>query len=386
MRVLIIQGVADNLLVSGEETVIQNDILLLKQKGVEVIYKKISIPRSGFISFLKKAAALTWSFENYRKIIKWSKNYKPNVIHFHSIIPYLSISVLFASKKCQIPVVQTLHNGRWLCIEGAYYRNKKYCDDCVGNYGLKGFYRSCKSNLFLSFLLFLNNFIIRKTKILFKFVAKFIAVSDFVREQHLKSKFPDEKIIVRNNSFFFSKINPNLLVKKKNGVCFAGRISEAKGSDILHHLVKNVDFEINIIGNGPELDLFKNLEKKYSNVKVLGRLNNIDTLRVVKASRITIIPSQCGDSFPSIAIESLSQGTPIVASNIGGLSKIVKDSKAGILVDPDDRLAFVDNVKELINDENKLQIMANNGIEYVQKKINSEKQINQLIEIYEEVI
>jgi len=64
MRVLIIQGVADNLLVSGEETVIQNDILLLKQKGVEVIYKKISIPRSGFISFLKKAAALTWSFEN----------------------------------------------------------------------------------------------------------------------------------------------------------------------------------------------------------------------------------------------------------------------------------------------------------------------------------
>jgi len=386
MRVLIIQGVADNLLVSGEETVIQNDILLLKQKGVEVIYKKISIPRSGFISFLKKAAALTWSFENYRKIIKWSKNYKPNVIHFHSIIPYLSISVLFASKKCQIPVVQTLHNGRWLCIEGAYYRNKKYCDDCVGNYGLKGFYRSCKSNLFLSFLLFLNNFIIRKTKILFKFVAKFIAVSDFVREQHLKSKFPDEKIIVRNNSFFFSKINPNLSVKKKNGVCFAGRISEAKGSDILHHLVKNVDFEINIIGNGPELDLFKNLEKKYSNVKVLGRLNNIDTLRVVKASRITIIPSQCGDSFPSIAIESLSQGTPIVASNIGGLSKIVKDSKAGILVDPDDRLAFVDNVKELINDENKLQIMANNGIEYVQKKINDEKQINHLIEIYEEVI
>jgi len=386
MRVLIIQGVADNLLVSGEETVIQNDILLLKQKGVEVIYKKISIPRSGFISFLKKAAALTWSFENYRKIIKWSKNYKPNVIHFHSIIPYLSISVLFASKKCQIPVVQTLHNGRWLCIEGAYYRNKKYCDDCVGNYGLKGFYRSCKSNLFLSFLLFLNNFIIRKTKILFKFVAKFIAVSDFVREQHLKSKFPDEKIIVRNNSFFFSKINPNLLVKKKNGVCFAGRISEAKGSDILHHLVKNVDFEINIIGNGPELDLFKNLEKKYSNVKVLGRLNNIDTLRVVKASRITIIPSQCGDSFPSIAIESLSQGTPIVASNIGGLSKIVKDSKAGILIDPDDRLAFVDNIKELINDENKLQIMANNGIEYVQKKINDEKQINHLIEIYEEVI
>ena len=332
MRVLIIQGVADNLLVSGEETVIQNDILLLKQKGVEVIYKKISIPRSGFISFLKKAAALTWSFENYRKIIKWSKNYKPNVIHFHSIIPYLSISVLFASKKCQIPVVQTLHNGRWLCIEGAYYRNKKYCDDCVGNYGLKGFYRSCKSNLFLSFLLFLNNFIIRKTKILFKFVAKFIAVSDFVREQHLKSKFPDEKIIVRNNSFFFSKINPNLLVKKKNGVCFAGRISEAKGSDILHHLVKNVDFEINIIGNGPELDLFKNLEKKYSNVKVLGRLNNIDTLRVVKASRITIIPSQCGDSFPSIAIESLSQGTPIVASNIGGLSKIVKDSKPEFLL------------------------------------------------------
>jgi len=386
MRVLIIQGVADSLLVSGEETVIQNDIFLLKQKGVEVIYKKISIPRSGFISFLKKASALTWSFENYKKIIKWSKNYKPNVIHFHSIIPYLSISVLFASKKCQIPVVQTLHNGRWLCIEGAYYRNKNYCDDCVGSYGIKGFYRSCKSNLFLSFLLFLNNFIMRKTKILFKFVDKFIAVSDFVREQHLKSKFPDEKILVRNNSFFFSRANPNLPVKKKNGVCFAGRISEAKGSDILHHLVKNVDFDIHIIGNGPGLDLFKNLEKKYSNVKVLGRLSNIETLRVVKASRITIIPSQCGDSFPSIAIESLSQGTPIVASNIGGLSKIVKDSKAGILIDPDDRLAFVDNVKELINDENKLQIMANNGIEYVQKKINSEKQINQLIEIYEEVI
>jgi len=97
VRVLIIQGGFDSNLVTGEEVVIANDASYLERNQVEVIYEKIKTPSVGWSSVVKKVGGLTWSFSNYYKIKRLIKRYNPDLIHFHSVVPYLSFSVVVAA-------------------------------------------------------------------------------------------------------------------------------------------------------------------------------------------------------------------------------------------------------------------------------------------------
>ena len=389
MKVLIIQSRSNSNLVSGEDVVINNDIEFLEKAGIQVFYKQIKIPVSGWGSIIKKICGIIWSPYNYKIVKSAIHTHKPDIVHFHTVVPYLSFSVIAASYIMGAPIVQTLHNGRWLCLEGGYFRNNTFCDDCVGTYGWLGVKRGCGHGQLISFFLFLNNFIVRKFGFLFKFVSCFIAVSEFTREQHIRSSFPEKKIIVRNNGFNVSS-EPDLDKSwlRRDGVVYAGRLSVAKGSRVLEYLIKNLDCKINIIGNGPELNSLKQMciDNQFDHVDFFGRLDNKLTLDIIKKAVVTVVPSQCGDSYPSVALESLSVGTPIVSSNLGGLPELVKASLGGKLADYENNDSFLKAVKFFLGDRGIAKKMGVNGMKYIKENVSSHKQSKELIKIYNDVI
>ena len=389
MKVLIIQSRSNSNLVSGEDVVINNDIEFLEKAGIQVFYKQIKIPVSGWGSIIKKICGVIWSPYNYKIVKSAIHTHKPDIVHFHTVVPYLSFSVIAASYIVGVPIVQTLHNGRWLCLEGGYFRNNSFCDDCVGTYGWLGVKRGCGHGQLISFFLFLNNFIVRKFGFLFKFVSCFIAVSEFTREQHIRSSFPEKKIIVRNNGFNVSS-EPDLDKSwlRRDGVVYAGRLSVAKGSRVLEYLIKNLDCKISIIGNGPELNSLKQMciDNQFDHVDFFGRLDNKLTLDIIKKAVVTVVPSQCGDSYPSIALESLSVGTPIVSSNLGGLPELVKASLGGKLADYENNDSFLKAVKFFLGDRGIAKQMGVNGMKYIKENVSSHKQSKELIKIYNDVI
>ena len=73
---------------------------------------------------------------------------------------------------------------------------------------------------------------------LFKLVDKFIAVSDFIKEQHVLAGFPSEKIVVKNNAIDIQQFKLNINKGNRSGIAFVSRISEAKGTNILKVLFK----------------------------------------------------------------------------------------------------------------------------------------------------
>tara|TARA_B100001146_G_scaffold223898_1_gene239835 strand:+ start:481 stop:1671 length:1191 start_codon:yes stop_codon:yes gene_type:complete len=389
VKVLIIQSRSNSNLVSGEDVVINNDIEFLEKAGIQVFYKQIKIPVSGWGSIIKKICGVIWSPYNYKIVKSAIHTHKPDIVHFHTVVPYLSFSVIAASYIMGVPIVQTLHNGRWLCLEGGYFRNNTFCDDCVGTYGWLGVKRGCGHGQLISFFLFLNNFIVRKFGFLFKFVSCFIAVSEFTREQHTRSSFPEKKIIVRNNGFNVSS-EPDLDKSwlRRDGVVYAGRLSVAKGSRVLEYLIKNLDCKISIIGNGPELNSLKQMciDNQFDHVDFFGRLDNKLTLDIIKKAVVTVVPSQCGDSYPSVALESLSVGTPIVSSNLGGLPELVKASLGGKLADYENNNSFLKAVKFFLGDRGIAKKMGVNGMKYIKENVSSHKQSKELIKIYNDVI
>ncbi|GCE48261.1 glycosyltransferase involved in cell wall biosynthesis [Thermosporothrix hazakensis] len=49
---------------------------------------------------------------------------------------------------------------------------------------------------------------------------------------------------------------------------------------------------------------------------------------------IGVVPSLCPDACPTVAMEAMAMGKPVVASRIGGISDVVVDGKTGVLVPP----------------------------------------------------
>jgi glycosyltransferase involved in cell wall biosynthesis len=389
MNILFVQGGSSSNLVSGERVIIANDILYLKKTGHNVHYENIKVSKLYFNSVFDHIEGLIWSFTNYRRIQLLIKRHNPDIVHFHTVIPYLSFSAIFATGKMNVPIVQTLHNGRWLCLEGGYFRNNTFCDDCVGSYGWLGVKRGCGHGQLISLLLFLNNFIVRKFGFLFKNVSRFIAVSEFVREQHIKSGFPENRVTVRNNGFnALSELDIDDSWLRREGVVYAGRLSIAKGSKVLEYLISNLDCKISIVGNGPELNSLKHfcIDHQFGHVEFFGRLNNKETLDILKKAVVSVVPSQCGDSYPTVALESLSVGTPIVASNLGGLPDIINAASGGELADYNNNDAFLGSVKGLLNDRDRAKQMGGNGMTYIKKNVSANKQGEELIRIYNQVI
>jgi len=390
VKILIIQGGIDSGLVTGEQVVINNDILYLRIEN-QVHYESLLIPSGGIKSTFLRIGALFWSFTSYKKITNLIEVHKPDIIHFHSTIPYLSFSAIYAAFISKVPVVQTIHNGRWLCLEGGYFRNNTFCNDCVGSYGWLGVKRGCGHGRFISIVLFMNNIILRKFGFLFNCVSRFIAVSEFVKEQHVSSGFPSQKVIVRNNGFDFSfkdnHVSKNISCDEE-GIVFAGRISVAKGSLVIKYLIPRLNCPIKIIGNGPDLEMLKKYCNKnnYNHVVFYGKIQNNKTIDLIKHSTLTIVPSQCGDSFPTVALESISVSTPVIASNLGGLTDLINSSGGGYVVQHDDNNEFLKVIKYLLDNKGYAKSLGNAGRKYMKENVSIKKQGIELTQIYEQVV
>lgn len=385
MNILIIQGGANPDLPSGEKMVIESEKAYLERyHNVHVEYV------SNQKGILGKVSGIFWSVKNYQLVLELIQKYKPDIIHFHTIVPYLSLSVLYAAKKCNVSIVQTLHNGRWLCLEGGYYHDGHYCDGCVGGCGFKGVLKGCSHGKFISFLLFLVNFFARFNGRLYKLIDRFIAVSDFVYSQHVKAGFPEEKITVRNNSV---DTNIESFQKKqtlrRTGIAYAGRVSIAKGAEVLKYLIpKMIDSPINIIGSGPDLDDLKDfcIINSYKHVIFWGKQSHEKTLDILSSVKCTIVPSQCGETFSLVAAESMALGTPVIASNLGGLSDLVTKSGGGIVVEAQKHEEFYSAIISLMDSEELLTQLGTKGRVYVQNNLNADLKGHELEKIYKDVL
>ena len=63
-----------------------------------------------------------------------------------------------------------------------------------------------------------------------------------------------------------------------------------------------------------------------------------------------MVPSVWAEPFGIVVIEAMAGGTPVVASNVGGIPEIVQHGVSGLLVTPGDALALRHAIADLIAD------------------------------------
>ncbi len=70
-------------------------------------------------------------------------------------------------------------------------------------------------------------------------------------------------------------------------------------------------------------------------VKFLGPLSHPELARYFAAAEVTVVPSYY-ETFGLVALEAIACGSPVIASDVGGLSYTVSDGETGLLVPPGD--------------------------------------------------
>ncbi|WP_440882038.1 glycosyltransferase family 4 protein [Tenacibaculum sp. C7A-26P2] len=151
---------------------------------------------------------------------------------------------------------------------------------------------------------------------------------------------------------------------KKNGVEYG-----IEGFLNYYNNSKNNKFKkIIVIGDGP---LREDLEKKFKieiekGIVILkGRVDNKEALELINNASLSIIPSiPVGNYIEATSLtmlESMYIGTPVIASNIGGLADTIVNNEDGILVEPREPIQIADSILELEKNEEKYQKIISNS-------------------------
>ncbi len=395
MKILIIHNAGSSNLPSGELVVVNQEAKALQNRGVEVycyIIQNNNINNLFSPRTMVTGLNIFWSCRSYCKIKKLIDEYNPDIVHFHSILPLVTVSGFYACKTKGIPVVQTLHNYRWFCVEGGLYSNNSYCEECLQKGALRGIIKKCSRKSFaVSTALTINNAIYVKSGILFNLVDCFLSVSNFLKDKYIQAGFPKDKILVKYNGIELKKIlAKEISVCNRNGITFVGRLTPAKGTKILKNIIQQiVDIPINIIGEGPDLQVLRNYcrDEKYKNVKIFGRLDSNEVYDIVSKSTCVVIPSLSPEAGSLVPIEALAYGTPVIVSRIGALPEIVEQSGGGIIIEPPGSSEkFVLAIRELLKSPKRIQEMGTKGRNFVIKHFSMDKNIDNLLNIYGQLL
>lgn len=85
-----------------------------------------------------------------------------------------------------------------------------------------------------------------------------------------------------------------------------------------------------------------------------------------RAADLTILPSRT-ESFGLVALESQACGTPVVASDVGGLRTAVRDGETGLLVAPGDIVGFAGALGSLLDDPQRLARFGSNAARFARR-------------------
>lgn len=173
--------------------------------------------------------------------------------------------------------------------------------------------------------------------------------------------------------------SPNIAVSDDLSVLYVGKQMKAKGIETLFAAAQQLpEITFHICGTGPFEDETKRMSDTAENFRYHGYVSENKLKQLRSKSRLAVVPSIWMENSPFTIYESFASGLPVIGSQIGGIPELVEPGERGDLFragDPDD---LVESVSELITDEDRLQMMSENAVQWA-KEHTIEKHVDRLL-------
>jgi glycosyltransferase involved in cell wall biosynthesis len=126
---------------------------------------------------------------------------------------------------------------------------------------------------------------------------------------------------------------------------FGGRLTEQKALDLAIEAARETGVRLVIVGDGPDRARLEAL----GGATFLGAQPRERVMELFRAADATILSSSW-ENFPHSVVESLAAGTPVIATDVGGVAEVVDDGENGLLVPAGDGAALAAAVRRFFED------------------------------------
>jgi glycosyltransferase involved in cell wall biosynthesis len=288
---------------------------------------------------------------------------RPEVVHAHN---WLVHSFLPMKRRMGVPLALTLHDFSLVCAKKNAMRMGSICDGpafakCLAC--AREHYGALKGGLTT-----VANWISSAYER--RHVDKFIAVSRAVAQGNCLAgeKLPFEIIpnfVPDDIGELRGESDPRLDLLPRNGyLLFVGDINRIKG---VHVLIKAYA----TLRNAPPLVLIGRLcpdaPKEFPpNVLVFERWPHAAIMRAWDGCLFGLAPSIWADPCPTVIMEAMAMGKPVVATEVGGNPDLVERGKSGLLVPAGDAAALAGAMRELIENVGIRERLSRNALRKVE--------------------
>lgn len=145
-------------------------------------------------------------------------------------------------------------------------------------------------------------------------------------------------------------------------------------------------FQCEIIGEGPlEIELRSQIERLglQNRVVLSGTKPQSQVRHHLAAANVFVLPSVIDpdggmDNLPTVIMEAMATGLPIVSTNLGGIPEMVVENETGFLVQPGDVESMADAIQNLISDCSLAERLGQSGYDRAQALFSIEKNVRDL--------
>ena len=382
MRVLMVHNAYQQR--GGEDFAVEREIELLRERGHQVSTFFVSNDDIANMSRARLAADTLWSFSSKRFLKERLQNERPDVVHFHNILPLISPAAYYAAHSEGVPVVQTLHNYRLLCPNALFYRDGGTCEDCLGKpVPWPGVVHACyrgsrAASGMVAGMLTAHRFLKTWTEK----VDVYIVPTEFARRKFVEGRIPAEKIAVKPN---FVNLDPGPGEGKGGYALFVGRLSEEKGVETMLRAWELLGDRIplKVVGDGPLAERVSGAAERLSRVEWMGQIPGEQVTELMKDAAFLVFPSTLYEVFPLVIVEAFATGLPVTASDIGNVSSLIDHGHTGLHFRPGDAEDLAAQMERVLLHPEDLDRMRREARAEFEAKYTAERNYERLMEIYD---
>lgn len=315
---------------------------------------------------------------SFGEVLKYPKIIRHGVYFFKILYHALGAEIIYA----QDPVSVGLP-----ALMASKLLRKRFFLKIVGDYAWEqGSQRSGVLNLLDEFSTGYKEypFLVRWFKKIQTFVAKeaekIIVPSNYLKKIVGNWGVDTSKISVVYNAFNEPKIAEEKIALREKlnfkgpTIVSAGRLVPWKGFPTLIEAFSKIkdtheDAELFIIDDGPDKEFLKSKVaqlKLESSITFLGRMPQQDLYRYIKAADVFALVSSY-EGFSHLLIETLSIGTPIVTTPVGGNVEVIVEGENGLLVPFGDSDKTFEAIDRILSDRSLGERLSSNGMKSVEK-------------------
>ncbi len=168
-------------------------------------------------------------------------------------------------------------------------------------------------------------------------------------------------------------------------ILFVGALVPGKGVDVLIEAYKRLKTETRLVMIGIEYPHYNYQDRDDRIILIINPSRKV-VLEAYSKCRFVVFPSVAPEPAGIVVLEAMAHKKAVVASRIGGLTDIVADREAGILVPPQDRDALAQAMERLLSNPQNAVRMGQSGYERWTRLFTPGVVIPQIERVYQDLL